>query len=61
MRLTGPAKKALAGGLAFGAVATGFALADSTRHGLGVGMAVVIAVALAVGLVQFAGRRDERT
>jgi hypothetical protein len=52
---------ALAGGLAFGAVATGFALADSTRHGLGVGVAVVIAVALAVGLVQFAGHRDERT
>ena len=39
MRLTSPAKRALAGGLAFGAVATGIALADSTRHGLGVGVA----------------------
>ena len=61
MRLTGPARRALAGGLAFGAVATGIALADSTRHGLGVGLALVIAVAVAVGIIQFASRRAERT
>ena len=61
MRLTSPAKRALAGGLAFGAVATGIALADSTRHGLGVGVALVIAVALAVGFIQFASRRADRT
>ena len=61
MRLTSPARKALAGGLAFGAVATGMALADSTRHGIGVGVALVIAVALAVGFIQFASRRAERT
>lgn len=56
MRLTKPARRALAGGLAFGMVATGIALADNTRHGLGIGLAVVIAVALAVGVVQFAHR-----
>jgi len=61
MRLTSPAKRALAGGLAFGAVATGIALGDSTRHGLGVGVAVVIAVALAVGVIQLASRRADRT
>lgn len=61
MRLTTPAKRALAGGLAFGAVATGVALADSTRHGLGVALALVIAVALAVGFIQFASRRVDRT
>jgi hypothetical protein len=61
VRLTTPAKKALAGGLAFGAVATGVALADSTRHGLGVGAALVIAVFLAVGVIQLASRRAQRT
>jgi hypothetical protein len=61
MRLTSPAKRALAGGLAFGAVATGGALADSTRHGVGVGVAVLIALALAVGVIQFACRKARRT
>ena len=61
MRLTSAAKRALAGGLAFGVVATGIALADSTRHGIGVAVALVITVALAVGLIQFASRRAERT
>jgi hypothetical protein len=61
MRLTSPAKRALAGGLAFGAVATGVALADSTRHGVGVGVAVLIALALAVGVIEFASRRARRT
>jgi hypothetical protein len=61
MRLTSPAKRALAGGLAFGAVATGGALADSTRHGVGVGVAVLIALALAVGVIQFASRKARRT
>lgn len=61
MRLTSPAKRALAGGFAFGAVATGIALADSMRHGLGVGVAMLIAVALAVGVIQLASRRAERT
>jgi hypothetical protein len=61
MRLTSPAKRALAGGLAFGAVATGGALADSTRHGVGVGVGVLIALALAVGVIQFASRRARRT
>lgn len=61
MRLTGPARRALAGGLAFGAVATGIALADSTRHGLGIGAALVIALTVAVAVIQFASRRAERT
>ena len=61
MRLTSPARKALGGGLAFGAVATGIALADSTRHGLGIGIAVLIALTLAVGVIQLASRRAERS
>jgi hypothetical protein len=61
VRLTGPARRALGGGLAFGAVATGIAAADSPRHGLGIGVAVVIALIVAVGVIQFAGRRAERT
>ncbi len=61
MRLTKPARKALGGGLAFGGVATGIALADSTRHGLGIGIALVVALTLAVGVIQFASRRAERT
>ena len=61
MRLTSPARRALAGGAAVGAVATGAALADSTRHGIGVGVALVIALAVAVGVIQFASRRAERT
>ena len=61
MRLTSPARRALGGGLAFGAVATGMALADSTRHGIGVGVALVIAVAVAVGVIQFASRRAARS
>ena len=61
MRLTSPARRALAGGLAFGAVATGIALADSTRHGLGIGVALVIALTVAVGVIQFASRRAQRS
>jgi hypothetical protein len=61
MRLTGPARRALGGGLAFAAVATGIAAADSPRHGLGIGVALVIALTLAVGLIQLASRRAERT
>jgi hypothetical protein len=61
VRLTRPARRALAGGLAFGTIATGIALADSTRHGLGVGVALVITLAFAVGFIQFASRRAERT
>jgi hypothetical protein len=61
VRLTGPARKALAGGLAFGAVATGVALAQDLRHGFGIGLAVVVALVLAVGAVQLASRRAERT
>ena len=61
MRLTSPARRALAGGVAFGAVATGMALADSTRRGVAVGVVLVIAVAVAVGFIQFASRRAERT
>jgi hypothetical protein len=61
VRLTGPARRALGGGLAFGAVATAVALADSTRHGLGIGIALVITLTLAVGVIQLASRRAERT
>jgi hypothetical protein len=61
VRLTRPARRALAGGLAFGAVATGIALADSTRHGLGIGVALAVALTLAVGVVQLASRRADRT
>jgi len=61
VRLTSPARRALAGGLAFGAVATGIALADSTRHGLGIGVALVIALTVAVGVIQFASRRAQRS
>jgi hypothetical protein len=61
VRLTKPARRALGGGLAFGAIATGMALADSARHGLGIGIAVVIALTLAVGVIQFASRRAERS
>jgi hypothetical protein len=61
VRLTRPARRALAGGLAFGTIATGIALADSTRHGLGVGMALVITLAIAVAFIQYASHRAERS
>jgi hypothetical protein len=61
VRLTRPARRALAGGLAFGVVATGIALADGTRHGLGIGAALVVALIFAVGVVQLASRRADRT
>jgi hypothetical protein len=58
VRLTSPARRALAGGLAFGGVATGIAWADSTRHGIGIAVAVLVALMFVVAIVQYAGRTE---
>ena len=61
VRLTSPARRALAGGLAFGAIATGIAFGDNTRHGVGIAVVLLIVVVLCVGVVQFGSRGSKRT
>jgi hypothetical protein len=59
-RLSPATRRALAGGLALTALSAGTASAQDVRHGVGLGIAMLLTVLLVAAIVQY-GSRDTRS